>query len=162
METTNEKRIRLYFDISVLIKGAISFLEIVAGVVVFFVPIATLVGWVAWLTQRELAEDPGNILAAHVLQLVQGLSAASGTFIAVYLLTRGLIKLALIIAMLKNQLWAYPSSLVVLGLFVAYQIYEFAIGHSVFIAALTIFDLIVMYFIWREYKILRAHTPGLV
>jgi uncharacterized membrane protein len=89
------------------------------------------------------------------MQLSAQLSAASVTFIAVYLLSRGLIKVALIAAMLKRMLWAYPAALVVIGLFVLYQLYQIAATHSWFIVLLTIFDLIVMYFIWREYEVLR-------
>ena len=82
---------------------------------------------------------------------------ASGTLIGFYLLTRGLIKVGLIAALLKNQLWAYPASLVVLGLFILYQTYEILLHHSLIIVAITIFDLIVVYLIWREWGILREH-----
>jgi uncharacterized membrane protein len=57
---------------------------------------------------------------------------------------------------LKGQIWAYPSSLAVFGIFVLYQTYLFALNHSPAVALLTLFDVIVIWSIWREYKIVRT------
>lgn len=156
--TQQEDRIRNYFRISVLIKGIISFAEIVGGIAVFFVPVSSIAAFVMRLAQGELTEQPNDIIATYSVHLVQQFSIAGGTFIAIFLLSRGLIKLGLVIALLKNQLWAYPISLVVLGLFVLYQLYQIAVAFSVLLVLLTVFDLVVMWFIWREYQVLRAHT----
>ncbi len=155
-----EKKISLYFHISILIKGAISLAEIVVGVLVLFVPVSYFTNLMLRMVQSELVEEPANFIATHVTALAHELSVAGSTFIALYLLSRGLIKLALIVALLKNQLWAYPSSLVALALLVGYQCYQIATTHSPAIIALTIFDLVVMWFIWREYQVLRAHSQG--
>ncbi len=156
-QSRGEKNIYELFRISVLLKGGISVAEIIVGIVAFFVPISVVTDLVASFAKAELAESPGSFIASHVLTLAQDASLVSGTFIALYLLTRGLIKLVLVWALLKNQLWAYPSSLVVLGLFVLYQLYQIVTGHSIVVVAITLFDLTVMYFIWREYKIMKAY-----
>jgi uncharacterized membrane protein len=106
--------------------------------------------------EGELAENSTDFIATQLAHVAQQLSFAGSTFIAFYLLSRGLIKLLLVVALLKNQLWAYPASLVVLGLFVAYQCYQLTAGFSALLLALTVFDLIVMWFIWREYQVLRS------
>ena len=152
--TQQEKRISLYFRISILIKGAISLVELLAGIALLFIPVSYFLNLLATYAEAELREDSGSFIASHLLSLSHQAAAISGTFIALYLLSRGLIKVLLIWAMLKNKLWAYPASLVVLGLFVLYQIYEIALHHSITIVVLTIFDLIVMYFIWKEYQVL--------
>ncbi len=164
MESLRERRaIRLYFDISVLLKGVVSFVEVVAGTLAFFVPVSAVTNFLMRTVGDELSEHSDK-LGALLAHSAQQLSVTSSTFIAMYLLSRGLIKLVLVVALLKNQLWAYPSSLVLLGMFVAYQCYQLMVGHSLFIALLTIFDLVVMYFIWREYQILRelraAHSSS--
>ena len=154
--TTQEaKRIGLYFHVSVFLKGLVSLVEIIGGLLAFFVPLSYVTNLMVHLSQGELMEDPGDFIATHLTQMAQQLSVASGTFIALYLLSRGLIKLFLVVALLKNQLWAYPSSLIVLGLFVAYQVFQIILAFSAFLLALTIFDLIVMWFIWREYEVVR-------
>ncbi|MDB5225567.1 MAG: hypothetical protein JWL87_519 [Candidatus Adlerbacteria bacterium] len=155
-----EKRVTRYFRISVILKGAISLAEIAVGVLVSFVPVSFFTDALMRFAQGELVEEQGDFIATHLVSLSQQFSVESGAFIAFYLLSRGLIKLVLIIALLKNQLWAYPSSLAVLGLFVAYQAYQIAAAHSLFIVALTVFDLVVMWFIWKEYLIVRLHRQA--
>jgi len=156
MESAQVRRsIRLYFDVSVILKGLISFVEVVAGILAFFIPVSVLTNFLLNIAGGELIEQPNDFFAQLLSHSAQQLSLTSGTFIAIYLLSRGLVKLLLVVALLKNQLWAYPTSLVVIGAFVCYQVYQFAVGHSLFIVLLTVFDFIVMYFIWREYQILR-------
>jgi uncharacterized membrane protein len=136
-------------------KGAVSLAEVVAGIAILFIPVTYLTDIVANYAQRELALEQGDFIATHLLHLAQQFSVVSGTFIAVYLLSRGLVKVVLIWAMLKSKLWAYPSALVVLGLFVLYQLYQITSGFSWLLVALTLFDFVVMYFIWREYQVLK-------
>lgn len=150
-----EKRISLYFRISVLAKGAISLAETLAGIALLFIPVSYFLDLIAHYAEAELHEDSTSFIASHLLQLSHEAALVSGTFIALYLLSRGLIKVVLIWAMLKHKLWAYPSSLALLGLLIMYQMYEFFTTHSYVLVALSIFDLVVMYFIWREYQILK-------
>jgi uncharacterized membrane protein len=151
-----EKRIREYFLISILLKGAGSLVEVVAGLLAVFIPVSTFTNLILRYAEGELAENSSDFIATQLTHLAQQLSVAGGTFIALYLLSRGLIKLLLIIALLKNQLWAYPASLVVLGLFVVYQCYQLVTSFSFLLVALTVFDLIVMWFIWKEYEVVRS------
>ncbi|HEY5383369.1 MAG TPA: DUF2127 domain-containing protein [Candidatus Paceibacterota bacterium] len=160
MEVRQEREVRDFFLISILLKGAASLVEVAAGLFALFIPVSTVTNTIVRLAEGELAEEPGDFIATHLVQLAHQFAFASGTFIAVYLLSRGLIKLGLVAALLKNKLWAYPSSLVVLGLFVLYQLYQINISHSILLILLTLFDLVVMYFIWEEYTIVRAHVQA--
>ena len=155
-----EKSLRLYFDISVLIKGFISLVEVIAGGLVFFIPVSALTDLVIRFAEGGFAELSGDMVSDYIVHTAQQLSVASTTFIALYLLSRGLIKLALVVALLKNKLWAYPVSLGVLLLFVLYQVYQFGLDHSILLALLTVFDLVVMYFIWKEYQVLKRRALG--
>ena len=156
-----ERNISLYFHISILIKGLISLGEVVAGLLVLFIPFSVFTDFASRLATNELAEGTSNLsitnfFASHIISYIHGIPAISSAFLAFYLLSRGLIKVVLIFAMLKNKISAYPLSLVVLGLFVTYQMYEMLLSYSGTILALTIFDLIVMWFIWAEYKVLKS------
>jgi uncharacterized membrane protein len=132
---SEEKRIGLGFKVSVLLKGAISLGEIATAIAVLFVP--------------------ASYLSSPLFKFAQDTPVSAALYISIYLAVRGLIKVFLIWAMLKRQLWAYPASLVVLGLFVLYQLYQIATTHSIILIAFTLFDLVVMYFIWREYQVLQ-------
>ncbi len=152
-----EQRLRRYFLWSVWIKGAISAAEILAGLFVLVVPPASITALIIKLAQNELSEDPGSIVASHVLPLAQSASLASAGFIAFYLASRGLIKLVLVLALLKDKIWAYPASLAVMGLFIVYQTIDIILTHSPIMIMVTLFDLVVVYFIWREFVVVREH-----
>ncbi len=132
-----EKRITEYFYISIIIKGIISFAEMVAGVLALFIPITVITNiFIPW-AQAELIEEPGDFIATNLVHLATQLSFSSGTFIAIYLFSRGFIKFALIVALFKKQLWAYPASLIVLGGFMIYQIYQIITTFSWLLILLT-------------------------
>jgi len=65
--------------------------------------------------------------------------------------------LALVVGLLRNKLWSYPASLIVLALFILYQIYRFYYTQSAGLIVLTVFDVIVMILIWHEYGLMRRH-----
>lgn len=160
--TLKERRITELFRISVMLKGAHALLEIIGGVLFLVIApkISLIPQLVASFTQEELANDPNDLVANFLLHTANQLSISSDLFAAFYLLSHGIIKIILVIALLKNKLWAYPWSLVVLGIFIAYQLYRFTDTHSVFLILLTVFDLAVMYLIWREYKIIKLHRQA--
>jgi uncharacterized membrane protein len=68
-----------------------------------------------------------------------------------YLLSHGAVKLVLVVALLRNKLWAYPLMIVTLAVFVCHQIYRFALSHSVLMILLTLFDVVVIFLTWLEY-----------
>ncbi|MES2622792.1 MAG: DUF2127 domain-containing protein [Patescibacteria group bacterium] len=144
-----KKNIGRGFYFSILLKGIISLGEIVVGILALCIPITYVIDLLLRL--------PSNIITVHAVSIMEDLVSVGGIFIAVYLLSRGLVKILLIIGMLKNQLWAYPTSLTVLALFVLYQMYQIFMTHSLAIVALTIFDLIVMWFIWKEYEVVKGN-----
>jgi uncharacterized membrane protein len=152
-----EREIGLYFHITILIKGFISLVEVIAGILILFVPISSFTNIVVRFAQGELAEEPGDFIATHLITYANEFALASGVFVAVYLLSRGLIKVFLIVALLKDKLWAYPVSIAVLGVLIGYQMYQIATEFSGFLILLTIFDLVVVWLVWEEYKVLKSH-----
>jgi uncharacterized membrane protein len=73
-------------------------------------------------------------------------------------LSHGLIKIFLVVGLLKEMLWSYPASLVVLAAFIVYQVYRYSYTGSVGLIVLTVFDLIVMILVWHEWRLLRSHV----
>jgi uncharacterized membrane protein len=156
----NQRRIHQIFQISVLLKGAHALVECIGGLVLAFVSTSTITRLVNALTQEELIEDPNDFVAAQLLSLAQNFTVSTQRFYAFYLLSHGVIKVFLVIGLLRNKLWAYPVSLVVLGLFIMYQLYRFSYTHGFGLIVLTVFDVFVMGLIWHEYRLVRRHlTP---
>jgi uncharacterized membrane protein len=153
----NERRIHQIFEISVLLKGAHALIECIGGLALALISTSRIAVLVNALTQEELIEDPHDLVATHLLAFAQNFSASSKDFYAFYLLSHGLIKVFLVIGLLKNKLWSYPLSIIVLGLFIGYQIYRFSYTQSLGLVALTVFDLVVIVLIWHEYRLVRRH-----
>jgi uncharacterized membrane protein len=86
------------------------------------------------------------------------LSSGITLFGAIYLLSHGIAKIVLVALVLREKLWAYPWLIVLLLVFIAYQIYRLAWVHfSIGLTALTIFDAALVWLTWREYRSKRAH-----
>lgn len=68
-------------------------------------------------------------------------------------------KLALVAGLLLRKLWAYPSTIVVLGLFILYQLYRYTQTGGVGLLLLTLLDGVVVALTWHEYKLMRRHLP---
>ena len=157
----NERRIHRIFEISVLLKGAHALIECIGGLVLAFVSTSAIQNMVNAFTQDELVEDPNDFVATHLLRLAQDFTVSTQHFYAFYLLSHGVIKSFLVVGLLRNKLWAYPASLVVLGLFIVYQLYRFSYTNSFGLIVLTVFDVVVMALIWHEYRVVRRHlAPG--
>jgi len=73
-------------------------------------------------------------------------------FGAVYLLLHGVVKIVLVAALLKDELWAYPWMLVFLGVFIVYQVYRLSFKPSGGLTALTLFDAFIAWLTYREYR----------
>jgi uncharacterized membrane protein len=156
----NEHRIHQAFQVSVLIKGAHAAIECIGGIALALVSTSAIADLVNTLTQEELIQDPQDLIATHLLTWAQNFSVEAKRFYAFYLLSHGIVKLLLVVALLKNKLWSYPVSLIVLGLFIVYQLYRFSYTHGAGLIALTVFDILVMTLIWHEYRLVRRHLPS--
>lgn len=103
------------------------------------------------LLQSELSEDPKDVVANFIVRLAQGYSVHSQYFFGFYLVLHGLVKIFVIVALLKNKMWAYPTAIVVFLFFISYELYRFFVTHSLLILAISIFDMILVGLITHEY-----------
>jgi len=152
----SNRTVHVLFDISLIGKAVDGVLEIVGGVVLFFVNPAQLSWMVRILTQHELSEDPHDMIAGLLLRSVQHLSTGTQVFAALFLLWHGVVKVGLVLALLRKQLWAYPTAIVAFGVFLAYQVYRYLHTRSVGLLVLSFLDLFVIAVTWLEYERLRA------
>jgi uncharacterized membrane protein len=140
------------FEGSIIIKGVTGALEFVGGLLLLFVSPAQMHELIALVTQRELLEDPNDRVANLLVQATSHITAGGQVFAIVYLWIHATIKLIAVIGILRNQLWAYPFSLITLGLLMVYQVYSIVfVKLSVGMILLTAFDIFILWLIWREY-----------
>ncbi len=148
------------FFVGIVLKGLDGVLEVLGGLILLLVSPAAINSLTQFLTQHELSEDPHDFLATHLLHAAGGLTGGSVRFGAAYLLSHGAVKIVLVAALLRNQLWAYPWMIVFLLAFIVYQVYRMILGPSLGLAGLTVFDAVVAWLTYREYQKQRARRRG--
>lgn len=151
------------FAVGIMGKGLNGAAELVIGTVLLMTPLVQLQSVAAHLSSAELAEDPHDLVATHLLHTVHGLTAQTALFGAIYLLLHGVVKVVLVAALLRDRLWAYPWMIAVLGLFIGYQVYRMVLHPTAGLAVLTLFDLVIVTLTWREmrYQQRRPHPARL-
>ena len=154
------------FKIGLVLKGLDGILEVIGGLLLLFLSPAAIEHIVRMLTAHELSQDPHDLIARHLLHTASHLTTSTTLFGAIYLLSHGTSKLVLVVLVLRDKLWAYPWLIVLLLAFIVYQLYRLIFVHfSVGLTALTIFDAVLVWLTWREYRAKRAarhpvRTPG--
>lgn len=70
---------------------------------------------------------------------------------ALHLLAHGVMKVTLVVALLLDKVLAYPWMIILLAIFIGYQLYRIALSPSAGLIALTVFNVVIVALIWREY-----------
>jgi len=140
------------FEIGILLKGIDGVLEILGGIILIFLNPVRLNKLTVLLTQHQLWEDPKDIIISFMIKLSSNFSVSTQYFAIFYLISHGIIKFILVILLWKKKTWAYPLTIVSLILFIIYQIYRYTIHHSLWLITLTIFDIIMIFLTFIEYK----------
>lgn len=152
-----EHRLHQAFELSLLAKALFAISELASGLAVWLIPTDLVMRLAQALTRQELSEDPGDRLAHWLLHQAQQFSMGAQHFWALYLVTHATVKLVLVFGLVKRWLWAYPASIVVLFVFIAYQIDRFVVSHDPVMLGLTMFDLIVIWLIRHEWRRMTAN-----
>jgi uncharacterized membrane protein len=74
----------------------------------------------------------------------------------VYLGLHGILKLAMVAALLRKWVRAYPLVIAVLALFVAYELYRAFHTGSIVLPVLAAIDVAIIVMVVREYRTLRT------
>ena len=148
------------FDVSITLKGLDGVLEVLGGLLLLFLTPQRLNAIVEFLTQHELSEDPRDFIATHLLFYAHRYTATTSLFLAAYLFSHGIIKIVLVVALLQQRLWAYPLAIVVLSIFIVYQLYRLALHLSLGLLVLTLFDIFIVGLTALEYRKHRARIAA--
>jgi uncharacterized membrane protein len=140
------------FTIALWAKVVFAVGETIGGIAMLFVPKDVLVRAAVALTHKELARNPHEIVARHLVTAANHVSTGGKLFAAIYLLAHGALKLWLVIGLLRGKLWYYPVALAVFFGFIAYQLYRYAVEPSAMLLAITALDVVVVALTWHEWR----------
>ncbi|MEN3263128.1 DUF2127 domain-containing protein [Pseudonocardia sp.] len=156
MADASARRTEGLFRIALLLKGLDGAAELVAAIVLLFVSGTAVHGLVAEIVSRDLLGPPDGFLARHLVAGTAEFASGNRTFVVLYLGLHGVVKLALVAALLRRWLPAYPVAAVVLGVFVVYELYRAVHTDSVVLPLLAVLDILIIIMVVREYRLLRA------
>jgi uncharacterized membrane protein len=143
------------FEIALVLKGLNGIVELVGGALALFVPLRTVNQLVLWLTASEIENDPNDWLANTLIDAAEKLSMGTKAYASFYLLAHGAVKVFLVYSLWRQKIWAFPVGLSLIGALVCYSIYRFTHTHAVSLLFFAAIDLIIMWFVWREYLVRR-------
>lgn len=150
----------MLFRLAMWFKGLDGAVEASGAILLALVPQAAVRSFVADVLARDLLGPPDGSLARHFVSGTAEFASGDRTFAVTYLALHGVIKLALVVALVRKWRPAYPVAVVVLGAFVLYELYRATQTHSVLLPVLAALDVAVIVLVLREYRDLRRVSSG--
>ncbi len=135
-------------------------LRIVLGLALLHAIGQPLIEIVTAVMQHEiLAKSPDFIfiLISHFLTEHQ---FSVTYFLSFYFIFWGTLDIFLSFHMLKDNIWAFPVSLVLIGLFIVYSIFRFTYTHSLVLLGVIAMDMVILGLIYKEYQRIRAYRAA--
>lgn len=144
------------YKVGIAIKGIDGLVEFLAGILLL---VPNLLHRLLTSVANRASQHNGyfyEFIAHYIARLDSDLSKSGLSFLIVFLIGHGLVKLILVYCLLKRIVAAYPYALAVLVLFLVYQIYALirdplSIGMWLF----TILDVIIIWLVYGEWKDLK-------
>src|SRR5205809_420982 len=98
-----QRRIHQIFIVSIVLKGLHSLIECIGGAVLVFVSTGAIRNLVAKLSQESPIAAKSDFIARHLADAVNYVSPDTKHFYSYYLLSHGVVKLALVVALLRGK-----------------------------------------------------------
>jgi len=144
------------YKIGMAIKGFDGIVEFIVGVLLVAAPgvlhflLGALIGEATEHTSRT-----AHFIAQYIARIDVDLAKSSTVFLAVFLISHGLVKIILVYCLLKEILWVYPYALAVLIGFLVYQVFLTVLHPTIGTVILCILDIIIVALVWDEWRRLK-------
>jgi uncharacterized membrane protein len=156
MADVSARRTERLFKAALVVKGLDGAAELVGAVALLLVPAATVQHLIAEVVSRDLLGPPDGFLTRHLVAGTAEFASGDRTFVLVYLGLHGVVKLALVWALLRKWRPAYPVAAAVLAVFVGYELIRAVHTGSVLLPLLAALDVVIIVLILREYRLLSS------
>jgi len=150
MTARRRSREETFFKVGIWLKGVNGALELLVGSLLLFSPHRLLNHGVAILVAHGGRAGIGGLFDQAGSSLARVETGFS--FPVFYLLSHGVVKLFLAICLLRDARWAYPVSLGVFGLLLAYELYRVATQPSLLLGAVIAIDMAILTLLYRHWR----------
>ncbi len=148
----DQKKLHELFHITLFFKAFNGIIEILGGILLFFISNDMIYKVTEFIFRGELVEDPKDVMISHLVYLAQNLSIATKVFIAFYLLANGVVKVLLVYSLWQDKEWAFPVAGVILAAIIAYDAYRMFVRFSYFLLFLLLIDIVIVFLLKNEYE----------
>lgn len=149
------------FRIALVVKGIDGAAELIGAVLLMLVSSDLVQRIIGHIVSHDLLGPPDGSLSRHFVVGTHEFASGNRAFAITYLGLHGVLKLALVVALLRKWLPAYPVAILVLVLFVVYEVYRAVNTHSILLPLLAALDLTIIVLVIREYRLLRRERAEL-
>lgn len=136
---------------AIFIKGFDGAIETLLGLAILIAGPQRLYSVVLRLTAPELADDHPHKIIHAIRHGASGLAEGPHTFIIVYLLVHGILKLGIAVTLLRGQRWIFPIACVVLTGFILFMTYHLVLRWSGWLLGFALFDLLTLGLVINEW-----------
>lgn len=151
-----QNHIHRLFEVGVTLKALHAVFELALGAAILAVSPVAVSDYFVRLALQLQSRGSAAFLVNFLLDLARAVQRGGQHFAGIYLIVVGLINMVLAIGLLTGALWSYPAALAALALLMSYQMYRYTHTHSIVLIALTLFDAVVWFLVWHEYRVLRS------
>jgi len=155
-----ERELLWLFDTALIIKAVNGALEIISAVLILLVPPSLVLKIAAFATSGEVAQDPGDVVAAWLGSVAQSFAVHTHYFLALYLALHGAVKVLLVVGILSGKRLAYPLFMFSLAVFGGYEAYRGIFRGELLLEALAVFDFAVLILTSYEYRRRYSRSAG--
>ncbi len=151
-EARAERNILWLFDLALILKIANGALEVLAALLILFVPPSLVLRLAEFATSRELAQDIDDPIAIAIQASAQAFAVHSHYFLAAYLVLHGGVKVLLVLGIFAKKKVAYPLFMFALAVFGSYEAYRGFVLDEMLLKAIAVFDLALLLLTAHEYR----------
>ena len=111
-----------------------------------------------YLLDKEIVFNTLNFIYTFTVNWLEHNPMYVTYFLASYFIFWGTLDTVLSYNLLKDKHWAFPVSLVLIVVFVIYEIFRFTHTHSLMLLWIIIFDIFLFWLIKREYNRVKTES----
>ena len=138
--------------LSLFLKIFFAVIEVLSGLAIYFVSLDQINSLTHWILKLRIFADPSDRKTEFVQYLIAGLPLDARSFVAIYLLLHGGLKIAIVAGLLSAKPLAYPLGLLGLAVFVIYEVTEYFLHHHFGILMIAGFDVFIIMMVAREWR----------
>ncbi|MBB5153910.1 DUF2127 domain-containing protein [Saccharopolyspora phatthalungensis] len=146
------------FRIAVVLKGLDGAVQLIGGVLLIFVPPTIVTRFAHAVVTRDLLGPPTGALAGHFEVAAQHFVAGGQTFLIIFLIAHGVIKVGLVVALLCKIMPMYPVAMTALGLFIIFELLRAVQTRSLVLPFFAALDVVIFVLVLKEYRELRRQS----